>query len=464
MMSNSLRFAAPLVVLALLVCPPRMLRADQVYKSVDSEGHVVYSDRLDPSTTQSIVQIDDARTPPDVIHFCWTNCFTLSFENGLYRRTDGTDETWTVERFTSRSVILHRHGVPAAWNGFSADVVYQGQVANDQLINVTVNGGAVSDISAAWGAALDTLPGSNAERDQRSSGQLKAPGVEPPAPPPGAPPSADPADLEVRTADAPPPLLNYEQPPCAGDGYLWTPGFWAWNGAGYYWVPGAWVQPPRAGVLWTPGYWGFVGAFYVFHPGYWGPHIGFYGGINYGYGYGGAGFAGGRWVGNSFAYNRAVSNVDASLIHNTYNETVIHSTVNKVSYNGGQSGTTAAATPQERAAAAEPHFSPTPRQHQIVEQSRANPALMAQTSRSNHAAVALTHAPMSNSPHTAGTHVTTTPAIAGQPSDGGRPHATQAAPIATPHTPRAAAQPTPSVAPKPAAVAPVKPAPHPKKG
>ena len=109
-----------------------------------------------------------------------------------------------------------------------------------------------------------------------------------------------------------------------------------WGGGSYYWVSGAWVPPPRVGVLWTPGYWAFVGGAYVFHPGYWGPHIGYYGGINYGYGYSGVGFAGGRWVGNSFTYNRTVSNVDTSVIHSTYNEAVANNvTLYKPSYNGG---------------------------------------------------------------------------------------------------------------------------------
>ena len=127
-----------------------------------------------PSTApQSPVRIEGTKYPPRVLHFCWTNCFTLTLENGLYVRTDGSDETWTVERFTSTSVILHRHDAPAAWNGFSADVTYQGQVSNDRLINVTVNGNAVPDIKMAWGAALDTLPGSNAERDQRNAAQSK---------------------------------------------------------------------------------------------------------------------------------------------------------------------------------------------------------------------------------------------------------------------------------------------------
>ncbi len=83
-------------------------------------------------------------------------------------------------------------------------------------------------------------------------------------------------------------------------------------------MPGTWVQPPRVGVLWTPGYWGFVGGVYAFHAGYWGPHVGFYGGVNYGFGYDGVGFVGGRWAGNSFAYNPAVVNVNMTKVHNTY--------------------------------------------------------------------------------------------------------------------------------------------------
>jgi hypothetical protein len=187
-------------------------------------------------------------------------------------------------------------------------------------------------------------------------------------------PSAD-----VEASEAPPALPSYEQPPCPEEGYLWTPGYWAWSAAGYYWMPGVWVQPPRVGVLWTPGYWGYVGAVYVFRPGYWAPHIGYYGGINYGFGYFGVGFAGGRWVGNSFAYNRTVSNVDERAFHNTYNEAV-HSTLNRVSYNGGPGGTTFAPTAQERAFAAESRIPPTQVQRQNMVQAARIPALMPHTS------------------------------------------------------------------------------------
>src|ERR1700726_197690 len=215
---------------------------------------------------------------------------------------------------------------------------------------------------------------------------------EPPPPPP--PTYAEPAvDVEVRASDAPPPLPDYEQPPCPEDGYLWTPGYWAWAGGGYYWVPGTWVQPPRVGVLWTPAYWGFVGGVYAFHAGYWGPHVGFYGGVNYGFGYGGVGFAGGRWAGNSFAYNRTVNNVNVTNVHNTYNETVINNvTINKVSYNGGSGGVAAAPTPQERAAAQEPHVAATPMQRQHVQEAVRNPALAARAN-GGHPAIAATPRP-----------------------------------------------------------------------
>jgi len=353
-----------------------MLRAAETYQSADVAGN---AGQTDPSTGQNAAeQIEPAHTPPHEMHFCWTNCFTLTFDNGVYSRADGSNETWTVERFTSATVILHRHDAPAAWNGFSADVVYQGQVSNDRLINISVNGNPVPNINLAWGFALESLPGSNAERDRRQSAQVQAQAlaVDSQSPPDDAEAAVD---VDLSAADAPPPLLNYEQAACPEPGYLWTPGYWSWRSAGYYWVPGAWVQPPRVGVLWTPGYWAFMGGIYVFHSGYWGPHIGYYGGINYGYGYFGSGYVGGRWVGNSFAYNKAVSNLSARVVQNTYSEAAVKSPAGKnVSYNGGPDGATATPTAEERAAAAEPHMSATPRQRQIVMQSASNPELMAQ--------------------------------------------------------------------------------------
>ncbi len=98
-------------------------------------------------------------------------------------------------------------------------------------------------------------------------------------------------------------------------------------------------------MLWTPGYWGWGGAYMVFHTGYWGPQVGFYGGINYGYGYGGSGYEGGHWQGQHYYYNRAVTNVGSTHITNVYNQTVVVNNNTHVSYNGGQGGVSAAPSP-----------------------------------------------------------------------------------------------------------------------
>jgi hypothetical protein len=240
-----------------------------------------------------------------------------------------------------------------------------------------------------------------------------------PAPPP--PPAYEPAaEVEVTANEAPPPLPDYEQPPCPEDGYMWTPGYWAWGGGAYYWVPGTWVQPPRVGVLWTPGYWGFGGGVYAFHAGYWGPHIGYYGGVNYGFGYVGVGFGGGRWVGNSFAYNRTVMNVNVTNVHNTYNETVINNvSVTKVSYNGGPGGTAAVPSAQERAAAAERHVPPTAMQHQHVQEALRNPALSARANGGHPAIAATPRAAAFNAPGVVGAHGAGAPPSAAQ--RGGQP-------------------------------------------
>src|SRR5579864_8345164 len=154
---------------------------------------------------------------------------------------------------------------------------------------------------------------------------------------------------------APPELPVSEQPVCPGDGYIWTPGYWAWDGE-YYWVPGTWVVPPEAGLLWTPGYWGWSGGGVLFNDGYWGPSVGFSGGIDYGFGYFGHGYEGGRWDQGHFFYNTRWNRVNANLIHNVYDAGANRATVNHISYNGGNGGITERATAQEEAGARGRHF------------------------------------------------------------------------------------------------------------
>jgi hypothetical protein len=160
------------------------------------------------------------------------------------------------------------------------------------------------------------------------------------------------AQVEFSVNVAPPPLPVYEQPACPAEGYIWTPGYWGWGQQDYYWVPGAWVPPPSVGLLWTPGWWGWSNGAYAFNQGYWGPTVGFYGGINYGYGYTGNGYWGGRWNGNNFQYNTAVTRVNNTAIHNTYVNNTFNKSVNasRTSFNGGNNGIKAQPTAQQKAA------------------------------------------------------------------------------------------------------------------
>ncbi len=123
---------------------------------------------------------------------------------------------------------------------------------------------------------------------------------------------------------APPPLpMEYTQPLLTTPGQVWQPGYWAWGPAGYYWVPGTYVSPPSTGTYWTPGYWGYNNGSYGWNNGYWAPQVGYYGGINYGFGYPGTGYTGGYWNNGAFAYNTAVTNVDRRYVTNVYRRTVV---------------------------------------------------------------------------------------------------------------------------------------------
>ena len=171
-------------------------------------------------------------------------------------------------------------------------------------------------------------------------------------------------DAALQATEAPPELPTYEQPPCPTDGYLWQPGYWAFRlSRGFFWVPGVWVAPPNPGLLWTPCYWGYDGGVYVFHRGYWGERVGFYGGINYGYGYVGVGFVGGGWHEGHFRYNTAVVHVNETVIHNTYVDrtVIVNRSVTRTSFNG-PGGVTARPRAEELAAAKQPHIQATSEQ------------------------------------------------------------------------------------------------------
>ena len=189
--------------------------------------------------------------------------------------------------------------------------------------------------------------------------------------------------VAVSVGIAPPAIPIYTQPLCPVAGYIWVPGYWGWGPYGYYWVPGAWVAPPAFGLLWTPGYWAFSGGSYLFHDGYWGPTVGFYGGINYGYGYWGSGYYGGRWVGNDFHYNTAVSRVNTTVVRNTYadREVLKNRGTNRTSFNGGKGGVQAKPTAAQQTAETNRREGPTAAQRSRMDSAKNDPALRAKDNK-----------------------------------------------------------------------------------
>lgn len=187
------------------------------------------------------------------------------------------------------------------------------------------------------------------------------------------------AGVFISVGIAPPPLPVYVQPPCPEPDLMWVPGYWAYDydAQSYYWVPGAWVPAPYEGALWTPPYWGWDSDVYVFHPGYWGHEVGYYGGVNYGFGYLGIGFVGGRWHERHFEYNTAVVHVNETVIHTTYiDRTVIHEHEvvhdSRVAYAGGPGGIHHDPLPEERRAMQVAHLPPTHFQEQHIQQARSD--------------------------------------------------------------------------------------------
>jgi hypothetical protein len=102
--------------------------------------------------------------------------------------------------------------------------------------------------------------------------------------------------------------------------------------------------------------------------------VGWYGGVDYGY-YG-SGYVGGRWRGNTFAYNTAVSNVDPARVRIVYRDPgAVNHNWNRISYHGGRNGIQAQPAAGQLAAARARRLGPSSaqmRQAQIASTDRGN--------------------------------------------------------------------------------------------
>jgi hypothetical protein len=250
--------------------------------------------------------------------------------------------------------------------------------------------------------------------------------------------------LGVSVQIAPPLLPVYVQPPMPAVGYMWTPGYWAWSQpVGYYWVPGTWIQPPIVGVLWTPPYWGWNNGAYAFFGGYWGPHVGYYGGVNYGYGYGGNGYDGGRWNGGNFAYNQSANNFGSVHVANSYQHGLTTNNGSNVSYVGGANGLKTEPSAEERSAANDKHIPATAEQTRHITTAASNPALAA-SHNNGHPAIAATSRPAELGAVAAHTQPATTAEHAAEPAAVAHPAERASEPAAAGHA-DAPAAPHPAV-------------------
>jgi WXXGXW repeat (2 copies) len=70
-------------------------------------------------------------------------------------------------------------------------------------------------------------------------------------------------DIEV---GPPPPRMEIVPPP--RHGYVWSPGYWAWDGDDFVWRDGRWLAQ-RRGYDWEPDHWEHRDHHYQFGPGHW---------------------------------------------------------------------------------------------------------------------------------------------------------------------------------------------------
>jgi hypothetical protein len=120
----------------------------------------------------------------------------------------------------------------------------------------------------------------------------------------------------------------------------------------------------------------------MWYPGYWGTAVGYYGGINYGYGYNGYGYYGGYWRGERFFYNRDVNRITNIRITNVYSQRVVErSRFGHVSYYGGPGGTDIRPTSNQLAAGRERRFGAINQQLEQERFARSNPAQRARENR-----------------------------------------------------------------------------------
>lgn len=119
-----------------------------------------------------------AQSPPPVMHVCNINgCSigkggTFVLENGRYRNLTtaaGTTDIWVIVNFSGESVVLQRtmSGTNNGGGTFTGHISASGNTIEDGVLKW--DAGGESRFRAAWGTAIDTLPGSNPELERQNA-------------------------------------------------------------------------------------------------------------------------------------------------------------------------------------------------------------------------------------------------------------------------------------------------------
>jgi hypothetical protein len=116
--------------------------------------------------------------------------------------------------------------------------------------------------------------------------------------------------------------------------------------------------------------------------------VGWYGGVDYGY-YG-SGYVGGRWRGNTFAYNTAVSNVDPARVRIVYRDPgAVNHKWNRISSHGGRNGIQAQPAAGQLAAARARRLGPSSVQMRLAQIASTNRGNFARVNHGRPASAAL---------------------------------------------------------------------------
>ena len=74
---------------------------------------------------------------------------------------------------------------------------------------------------------------------------------------------------EVLVTQEPPAVRVETRTVSPGANYVWTRGYWRWNGVTYVWVPGSWMVRPRPAAVYVEGHWLRRGSRWVWVAGRW---------------------------------------------------------------------------------------------------------------------------------------------------------------------------------------------------